>query len=143
MENLAQAPVLYELPGQLKRWNKSVVETAHVGDASGFHRVQHRFALLGSAAQRLLAQYMLPLAGSGYGWLEVKIVGRAVVDEVHLGIVNKLLPVGCEPTVAVSFLRLAHSRFVAAADGHKLDRWACCCRRGSPRDRQQAPASRL
>ena len=125
--DLAELAGLDQLLGEDDRRIEAVVERRHVLDARGRDLPPDLVALVGVAAERLLADDVLARLGRRDRRLEVGVVGPAVVEDLHVGIGDDVFPAGRVLLVAVAARGLAHRLLGAARD------------RDEPRDVRRRP----
>jgi len=76
-------------------------------------------ALIGSAAERLLANHMLACLCGGDRRRRVQVVRRTVVEELDAVVLDEPFPVRRVALIAVAPRRLRHRNLVAATDRHE------------------------
>src|SRR5581483_10193022 len=114
--DLADLAGIDQLARESHRRHEAVVERAHVLDARRLDFAPDAVALLGVAAERLLADHVLARLRGEDRRLGVHDVRAAVVEEADRRVVDELVPVGRPALVAVAFGGLAHRVLVAARD---------------------------
>ena len=114
--DLTELPGLDHLPGEPHRRDEAVVERGHVLHARGVDAPPQLEALLGGAPERLLAEHVLPGFGRRDGRLGVQVVRPRVVEELHLGVDDEIVPVRHGALEAEASRGLVHGRLVAARD---------------------------
>ena len=98
--DLAELAGLDQLAGQPHRRHEAVVEAAQVLDARRRHALPDLVALVGVAAERLLAEHVLARLGRGDRRLGVQRVGAAVVEQADRRVGDEVAPVGRPALVA-------------------------------------------
>jgi len=91
-----------------------------------FGGLPHLPAFLGVAPQRLLADDVFAGLGRGDVRLGVDVVRSAVVEHLHVGVVNELTPIGVGLLVAIALGRFLDGFLIAAGDRYQArdgDRW--------------------
>ena len=122
MVDLAELARRDHLPRQPHRRDEAVVERAHVLDAGRLHPLPGLVALVGVAAQRLLADHVLAGLGGGDRRLGVQVVGPGVVEQPDALVGDERAPVGHVVGEAVAARGLGHRLLVAPRDRHQLGR---------------------
>ena len=89
-------------------------------DAGRGDALPHLVALVGGAAERLLAEDVLAGFGRGDRRLGVQVVRAAVVEQLDVGVGDELVPVGHVPLEPVAARGLRDRRLVAAGDRDEL-----------------------
>ncbi len=100
VEGAADAAFVDDLAGQGDGRHAAVVEPDHVRHAGVLDGPDHLLGLGDVPRQRLLAEHHLAGAGGGDGDLLVGVVGRADVDQIDVGRLDHLAPVGLDAFVA-------------------------------------------
>ena len=101
---------------QNDRRDAAIIVTNHVYDARFLHRAHHFFRFIDISRERLLAQNRFARLRGCDRDLAVRVVRRADIDDVDLGIVNDATPVGLRIFPAEFRGRFFHSGAVASAD---------------------------
>ena len=94
--DLAELARLDHLPREPDRRHEAIVERGHVLDARRGDALPDLVALIRRPAERLLAEDVLAGLGRGDRRLGVEVVRPRVVEELHGGVGDELVPVGHE-----------------------------------------------
>jgi hypothetical protein len=88
-------------------------------DPCCLHGIQHAFGLLGGACQGFLADDVLAGLCGGDAGLGMEVVGAAIVEDLNIGVVDQVVPVGGVRLVAVATGGLGYLLLGAAGDGYQ------------------------
>ena len=114
--NLAQLARLDHLACQSNGGDEAVVERGHVLDAGCLHALPDLIALVGSPAQRFLAEDVLAQLGCGNRRVGVQVVRAAVVEELDVRIGDQFMPVAHMPLEAVALRRRGDGLLVSPGE---------------------------
>ena len=114
--DLTELTCFDHLAGEAYGGDEAVVEGAEVLDPCGGDPLPDVVALVGVAAERLLAENVLARLGGGDRGLGMKRVRAPVVEQPDRRVADDVAPVGRPPLVAVPLRRTCHRSLVPAGD---------------------------